>query len=210
MKKLLSRAGAFFRVFGGCVSDAWKDSDCHYHIPKSRFNGNYGGEGAELPSSPRRKAPPTNYFLGSFRDCLLTAWKVSDNEYHIPKSRFLDPEYNRNAYRSSTDPGLLSKMSTFLWTLKSCIAMSWEASDIFYHLPKSRYQEAEFIRELMKLAPEPEGKLLYRPYMIGHGFVVGEAEGKGWRVPIPDESLKNVFIAPEMIPGADYKPELGK
>lgn len=95
MKSSVKRVGRLFRILGGCLSQAWKDSDCHYHIPKSRFNDNFGKAVSEVSSKSGPKAPAKNYFLGSFRDCLLSAWRASDVDYHIPKSRFKEKEFDR-------------------------------------------------------------------------------------------------------------------
>ena len=110
MRGYVYRLGTFFRNLKGCMAAANRDSDTWYHLPKSRFKDNDGGEGAVESGPPQSKVPPGNYFLGSFRDCVLTAWKVSDQEYYIPKSRFQDEEYYGIAYRSPAKPGLLSKM----------------------------------------------------------------------------------------------------
>lgn len=156
MKRMILNAGNFFRVLRKCLSEAWRDTDCNYHIPKSRYQ---------------------------------------------------DTEYNRSAYRSSAGPGFWSWSWRSLLTLIHCISVSWEASDTFYHLPKSRYQDADFIRDLMKLAPGPRGKLLYRPFTIGMG-VVGEADGKGWTVKSWEDAAEDLFVAPEDMIDPGSKPEL--
>jgi len=210
MKRFLSRAGVFFRTFRSCVSGAWQDADRHYHIPKSRFNGNSGERGQDSPSPQQQKAPAKNYFLGSFRDCLLAAWKASDRDYYIPKSRFQDMDFNKTAYRSSPEPGVFRKVGRFFLTVRHCISMAWEASDTFYHLPRRSYRDADFVRELMSLAPNPPGTLLIRPYTIGRGVVVCEGTGRGWTVePLEEkvEEMSDFFIPPDA-PGPGDKPEL--
>ena len=210
MKRIILSANAFFRALRGCLREAWQGTDCHYHIPKSRFKDDPGEKVAAGPSISWWNAAPKNYFLGSFRDCLLTAWETAEKEYHLPKSRLMDSEFKGTTNKVVSKPDFVTSVERFFYTLRSCISMAWEVSETFYYLPKSRYQNADFIRELMKLAPEPPGKLLIRPYTFGHGVVVGEAAGKGWNVPVPDKLYKNVFIAPEMVPGEEYKPEVGK
>ncbi len=210
MKRMFVSASVFFKILKGCLSAAWQDSDCHYHIPKGRFKDN-GGEENSTESSPQRpKAPAKNYFLGSFRDCVLAAWEASDQDYYIPKNRFQDVDFNKTAYRSSTGPGLFRRVGGFLSTFRHCISMSWEASDTFYHLPRRSYRNADFVRDLMKLSPEPEGKLLYRPYTIGRGVVLCEGTGKGWSVGPSDEKPERIseFISPPGAPGPGDKPEL--
>ena len=81
MKKIFARTGSFFKALKGCLSEAWYDTDHHYHIPKSQFRESCGGGILVEPAPRRPKAPARNYFLGSFRDCVLTAWKVSDLDY---------------------------------------------------------------------------------------------------------------------------------
>ena len=210
MKRMLKSAATFTMVLRGCLKQAWQDSDCQFHIPKSRFQDN-GGEENVVETSPRReKAPAKNYFLGSFRDCVLAAWETADREYNIPKSRLIDTQFNQTAYRSSSKLGFVRRTGRFLSTLKHCISVSWEASDTFYNIPKSRYQNADFILELMKLAPSPKGKLVYRPFSIGRGVILGEATGRGWQVEPPDLVRKEVFIVPETVPGPGGEPELGR
>jgi hypothetical protein len=93
--------------------------------------------------------------------------------------------------------------------VRHCFSVSWEASDTFYHLPKSRYQEADFIRDLMKLAPEASGRLLYRPYTIGR-IVADEDNGKGWsiRLPVVKREDEEVFFIPPVMTGPGNEPEI--
>ena len=149
-------------------------------------------------------------FMGVLRGCLQQAWQDSDCHYNIPKSRFQDIDYNETAYRSSTGPGPFRRVGGFLSTVSHCISMAWEASDTFYNLPKRSYRNADFVRELMHLSPEPEGKLLYRPYTIGRGVVVCEGTGKGWSVEPPEEKPERMsdFIIPPGAPGPGGKLEL--
>lgn len=208
MKKLVNRLVTFVRNVGGCMAAANRDSDTWYHIPKSRFNG--GAEERrrlDYLSDPVER-PAKNYFLGSFRDCLLSAWKASDRDYHIPKSRFQDPGFNQSAYRPPPEPGLLRHVTRFLGTLSECVRASWEASDTFYHLPRSRYQKAEYIRELMNLAPVRNGKLLYRPYTIGSGFVRADEGGRGWTIEDGKKEPGEPFFFPQMAAGAERPPEV--
>ena len=208
MKNSIDRLGRFYRNLRVCMGDAYRDTDTWYHIPKSRFNGGPEERKQLEYLSESVKRPATNAFMGSFRDCLLSAWKASDRDYHIPKSQFQDQEFNNTAYRAEVESGPLGRVGKFLSSLSGCLKASWEASDTFYHLPKSRYQEPRFIRELMDLAPQANGKLKYRPYMIGRGFVFGEASGKGWYVEPPEELFKDILYVPEMEAGPGGKQDL--
>lgn len=208
MKRFIDSTGYFFRTLGGCISKAWQETDCHYHIPKSRFKDPASDAQVRSTLPKRRRRAPRNAFLGSFRDCVAQAWEDTYTRYHIPKSRFMDAEYNETAYRSSPGPGLLRRTGWFMVTLKQCISMAWEASDTFHHLPKSRYQDADHIRKLMKLSPKPRGNLLHMPFYIGRGFIVGDAGGKGWTVRPHDEEPDEVFFIPDQQPGAGDKPEI--
>jgi hypothetical protein len=206
MKGSINKLGFFFRTLGGGFFKAWQDSDCYYHIPKSRFNDRVS-EDKERDNIPRQqKSAPRNAFLGSFRDCVATAWDEADRQYHIPKTRFMDAKYNGIAYRSSPEPGFVSRIFRFMVTLKHCISMAWDASDIFYHLPKSRYQDPDFIRDLMKLTPSPPGKLLIKPYTVGLGVVVGESTSEGWAVRPSVEAPGEGFVVPDE--AGPRKPEI--
>jgi hypothetical protein len=208
MKKFLGSAGVFVKTLRRCLSDAWSDCDCHYHIPKSRFKDPVPGSQEQVNRAEGPRKVRRNAFLGSFRDCVLSAWDAADREYHIPKSRFLDPEHNRTAYRSSSGPGFAARVGAFLATLGSCISVAWKESDHYYHLPKSSYQNAEFVKEKIRSAPRPQGKLLYRPYVTGIGEVVGEGAGSGWTVNAWDDARGEAFLPPEETAGMGGKREL--
>ena len=209
MNRQVKRMGAFYKNLRECMANARKDCDTWYNIPKSRFNGGPDKRGElDYLKEPPAQTTLRNTFLGSFRDCFSRAWADSDNWYHVPKSQYQDPEFNRTAYSSPERAGILFRVGRFLGTFKHCISLSWEASDVFYHLPKSRYQNADFIKDLMKLSPRPKGRLMYRPFMIGRGVVLGEGTGKGWTVKPPEEKTDEVFIVPDPSLGAGGKPEL--
>lgn len=84
MERMIKAGRLFFRTLGNCISRTWKETDSHYHIPKSRFadsvNSSAGQEGAAGPGGACRVAD----FVGCFR----VAWKAADDYYHIPKTRF--------------------------------------------------------------------------------------------------------------------------
>ncbi|MDF1525933.1 MAG: hypothetical protein RRA15_11625 [bacterium] len=206
MKRFVGSVGVFFSRLGGCFSKAWQDSDRHYHIPKSRFGGgNTGGEGGGC--LPRQEKPvPRNAFLGSFRDCVGRAWEEADTWYHIPKSRFADPEFNQIAYSAAEVQGVLGRVGVFFRTLGDCVSMAWKESDHYHHLPKSRYQDPGFVREKMATAPKPQARFVIRPLIVGMG-VAGEGIEDGWLARPSRYRYDEEFIVPED-GGGSRKPEI--
>ncbi len=207
MKKMLVSVGTFFRVFKACLSEAWQDTECHHHIPKSRFRDNPEEENASDPSIPSLKIPAKNAFLGSFRDCVAKAWADSDEQYHIPKNRFQDLEFNEAEYSASQVPGVLSRIGDSIKTLKSCISTAWKESDHYDHFPKSRYQDRGFVREMMGTALKPQGQFIIRPPVVGLG-VVGESPEDGWTVRPSGSQPEEEFIVPDDVAGFSRKPEI--
>jgi hypothetical protein len=222
MKWFINSAGFFFRTLKGCIAEAWHNTDCHYHLPRSRFKDPASGEEERGSDPPRRKIPQRNAFLGSFRDCVAKTWREADRQYYIPKSRFQDPEYKQTAYSASQIQvehngkahsasqvqGVFGRIKIFLVTLKSCISTAWKESDHYHHLPKSRYQDPEFVREKIQKAPKPQGKLVLRPLIIGLG-VVDENIEDGWTVGPSVGQPDEEFIVPDDAAGIDRKPEIG-
>jgi len=100
------------------------------------------------------KTAPENTFLGSFRDCVATAWEDADLLYHIPKSRFGDPEYNQTAYRAAQARGALDDLETFFRTLESCVSTAWRKADHYSHLSKNSYQDSDFVRQTSEVRPQ--------------------------------------------------------
>ena len=206
MKKVFANIGTFSRVLRGCLLEAWKDTDCHYHIPKSRFRDPVSDAQVRSALPRREKRVPRNAFLGSFRDCVVQAWKDTDVRYHIPKSQFMDAEDNGKTYHTPRE-GIWSRVGAHFRILKSCISTAWEETDHYYHLPKSRYQDPVFLKDKMDSAPKPEGMLLLKPPYIGLG-VVGESSEEGWIVK-PTKALQDkVFIIQETGPGTGREPEI--
>jgi len=207
MNKLVKRIRVFFGTFGSCVTGAWLDSDQHYHIPKTRFNGNSKRGCEEEPVRLREKSPAKNYFLGSFRDCLLTAWRASDEDYYIPKTRFMDADFNESAYRAPPGPGILRQVGNFFGTLKSCFTTAWEEAGHYHHLPKSSYQDPVFVKEKMESAPKPRRLLVHTLPFVEVG-VVGGSAGDGWMVTTPEDQTEDLFFVPGKGGEEDSKPEL--
>ena len=207
MKRFVSGVGVFFSSLGGCFSKAWQDSDCHYYIPKRRFGGD-ATEGKGGGSLPRQEKPvPRNAFLGSFRNCVGKAWEEADTWYHIPKSRFGDPEFNQTAYSAAEVQGVLHRVGAFFRKLGDCVSMAWKESDHYYHLPKSRYQDPAFVREKMAAAPKPRNTYILRPAIIGMG-VAGEGIEDGWLARSSRNQPDEGFIVPEGGAGDSRKPEI--
>ncbi|UCF88925.1 MAG: hypothetical protein JSV70_01325 [bacterium] len=212
MKNITGRLGVFFRNLRACVTSSAREADTHYHIPKSRFKAQYQ-DGEDHPATaPPRKAPARNAFLGSFRDCFLKAWRDSDDHYYLPKTRLADTEYNRSAYREPLDDNdFLDTLIRFPATLMSCIAMAWKASDILHHLPKSGYQDREYVNGLMNSVPKPSGKVViqpFRPFTAEFGVVGGDGLQEGWTVGLAGkEPDRDFFITDEMV-GSHGKPEI--
>ena len=100
------------------------------------------------------KTAPENTFLGSFRDCVATAWEDADLLYHIPKSRFGDPEYNQTAYRAAQVRGVLGDLEIFFRTLESCVSTAWRKADHYSHLSKNSYQDSDFVRQKSEVRPQ--------------------------------------------------------
>ena len=207
MKRFVSSVGGFFSCLGGCISKAWQDSDCHYYIPKRRFGGNTTEEEGG-GSVPRQGKPvPRNAFLGSFRDCVGKAWEEADTWYHIPKSRFADPEFNQTAYSAAEVQGVLSRVGVFFRKLGDCVSMAWKESDHYYNLPKSRYQDPSFMREKMAAAPKPQARFVLPPLVIGMG-VAGEDIEDGWLARPSRDQPDEEFIIPEDGAVDSRKPEI--
>ena len=207
MKKLFVSAGVFLRTFRSCIERAAKDTETHYYIPKSRFRG-ADSDRAGLPvvTGPGNSWPFQGFFH-NLRSCISKAWEETDSQYHIPKSRFQDLEYNGTAYSAPQVQGVFSRIGTFLWTVKSCISTAWEESEHYYHLPKSRYQDPGFVREKMDTAPKPEVKLLISPRVVKLG-VVGENTEDGWAVRPSGSQPDEEFFVPDDVAGLSQKPEV--
>lgn len=92
MKRMFGRLKTFYTLLKGCLREAWQDTDSRYHIPKSRFKDQKQPVYAAHNDPPRRWKMKRNAFVGSFRDCVITAWEASDKKYHIPKSRYRSGE----------------------------------------------------------------------------------------------------------------------
>lgn len=206
MKKVFANIGTFSRVLRGCLSEAWENTDCHYHIPKSRFKDSVSDAQVRSALPRREKRVPRNAFLGSFRDCVVQAWKDTDVRYHIPKSQFMDAEDNGKAYHASQE-GIWSKVGAHLRILKSCISTAWEESGHYYHLPKSQYQYPVFLKDKMDSAPKPEGLPPLTPLYVGLG-VVGESSEEGWTAGSTQNPQDKVFVVPEGGAGGGRKPEI--
>lgn len=151
-------------------------------------------------------------FPGKLRGCITKAWQEADSHYHIPKSRFGDAEYNRTAYSSTQVQGVPGRVGTFFRTLKNCISTAWKESDHYYSLPKNGYQDPGRVREQMKAAPTPPGKLSKDPYIVGLG-ISGERTEDGWSISRPGEPSgfrpDEEFIVLDDGAGFSRKPEIG-
>jgi len=207
MMRFFSRVGVFFRIFRGCFSKAWQETDCHYNIPKSRFKDPVSDAQVRNALPKREKSVPRNAFLGSFRDCVAKAWEETDTQYYIPKTRFQDAEYNEKAYRYSREE-IWSRIGAHFGILKSCLSTAWEETDHYYYLPKSRYQDPVFLKDKMDSAPKSKGLLLLKPHYIGQG-VVGEINEEGWIAGSSQDPLDRVFVIHEDGAGGGRKPEIG-
>ena len=84
----------------------------------------------------------TVVFLKTFKTCVEEAWKETDRQYHIPKSRFQggrNPEPGNEVSPSGLDErGGKYHFRRF----RSCFASAWDAADKHYHIPKSRHGRA--------------------------------------------------------------------
>ncbi len=89
--------------------------------------------------------------------------------------------------------------------------MAWKASDILHHLPKSRYQDREYVTGLMNSVPRPSGKLViqpFRPFTVEFGVVGGDGLQEGWTVGLAGkEPDRDFFITDEMVESRG-KPEI--
>lgn len=123
MKKYFLSVVAFFRTLRSCIETAARDTEAHYHIPKSRFRDS--GSAAEgLPASAKTQ----NYilfsrFFNTFGNCISQAWKECESQYHIPKTRFRDNMAGRPGFTPMTaNPVSTSKESDFIgsgtWTVQ--------------------------------------------------------------------------------------------
>ncbi len=207
MKKYFASAGVFFTTFRSCVQKAAMDTEVQYYIPKSRFQ-DPSLEEEKSSGLPRQEKPvPRNAFLGSFRNCVGKAWEEADTWYHIPKSRFGDPEFNQTAYSAAEVQGVLHRVGAFFRKLGDCVSMAWKESDHYYYLPKSRYQDPAFVREKMAAAPKPRNTYILRPAIIGMG-VAGEGIEDGWLARSSRNQPDEGFIVPEGGAGDSRKPEI--
>jgi len=205
MKRLMSDVGFFFRSLRGCIAQAWQDTDCHYNIPKSRFQDqtHWAGSGDEVSEGMedrenkvgKKKPVRQNAFLGSFRDCVVQAWEDTDTRYHIPKSQFQDLEHNETAYRTSRK-GIWRRLSEHLRILNDCISTAWAETDHYRYVPRSFYQDPVFVREKVAAAPRLKGMPLLTPLPYGMG-VVGLSSKHCWTVNPAGGQQDDVFFIPE-------------
>jgi len=124
MKKLFESAGVFFGVLKSCMQKAARDTDTHYYLPKSRFRGS-DPQDAGLPVKAEcGNSGQIGSFFHNLKGCLSTAWRESDDKYHIPKTRFKGGMEDGRIYRSAPVPGTLASrssesMGSGVWSVRS-------------------------------------------------------------------------------------------
>ena len=82
-------------------------------------------------------------FSRTLRECLSEAWLDSDCHYNIPKSRFKDPASDAQVRSALPRREKGVPRNAFLGSFRDCVAQAWKDTDVRYHIPKSRFMDAE-------------------------------------------------------------------